>query len=152
VLDTAASGTRTMLVVDGDEYAAAMLQQVLRAEGMRVIAAPTAEQALELLAMHHVQVIVADLHLPDGSGIDFLGLAKKLYPDAIRVLATKTAEVASVVNAINHGAIYKLLVKPLDSQALVENISDAFNLYFALQEKSGGEQSAQLRRAAPSIS
>jgi ActR/RegA family two-component response regulator len=132
-------GARTMLVVDGDEHAAAMLQQVLRAEGMQVIAAPTAEQALELLAMHHVQVIVADLHLPDGSGIEFLSLAKKLYPEAIRVLATKTAEVASVVNAINRGAIYKLLVKPWDSQALVENIRDAFNLYFALQEKSAGK-------------
>jgi diguanylate cyclase (GGDEF)-like protein len=137
----ASSALRTMLVVDGDEHAAAVLQQVLRAEGMRVIAASTAEQALELLAMHYVQVIVADLHLPDGSGIEFLSLAKKLYPNAIRVLATETTEVASVVNAINRGAIYKLLVKPWDNQALVENIRDAFSLYSALQESSARRES-----------
>ena len=57
-------------------------------------------------------------------------------PDTIRILLTGEAEIATVVNAINKGAIYKILVKPWDDQLLIENIREAFALYAALRESA----------------
>ncbi|OWW21409.1 hypothetical protein AYR66_19900 [Noviherbaspirillum denitrificans] len=124
----------TLMVVDDDEQVGAALKRLLHKEGLHVLCASRVEDAFELLACNSVGVILADLDISGDSGIDFLARTKRLHPDSIRILLTGEAEIAAVVNAINKGAIYKILVKPWVDQFLVENIREAFALYAALKE------------------
>ncbi|HYC41908.1 MAG TPA: EAL domain-containing protein [Noviherbaspirillum sp.] len=127
-------GDHTLLVVDDDERVGAALKRLLHKEGLRVLCAVRVDEAFELLARNSVGVIIADLDIAGDSGIEFLARAKSLHPDPIRILLTGEAEIASVVNAINKGAIYKILVKPWVDQLLIENVREAFGLYSALRE------------------
>lgn len=126
--------SHTLLLVDDDPLIAGALQRTLRREGLHVLHATTTEQAFELLARQQIGVIMADLNPGGADGIDFLGRTKALHPEAIRILLAGRAEMASVANAINKGAIYKLLVKPWDDVSLIENIREAFALYKALED------------------
>lgn len=127
-------GDHTLLVLDDDERVGAALRRVLHKEGLHVLCASRVDEAFELLARNSVGVIIADLNISGQSGIDFLAQTKSLHPDSIRILLTGEAEIATVVNAINKGAIYKILVKPWIDHLLIENIREAFSLYSALKE------------------
>jgi YesN/AraC family two-component response regulator len=60
------------------------------------------------------------------TGEEFLRLAKELYPDTVRLVLSGYADMQSIANAINQGAIYKFLSKPWDDQDLKDNILEAF--------------------------
>ncbi|WP_420473428.1 EAL domain-containing protein [Noviherbaspirillum sp. ST9] len=129
-------GDHTLLVVDDDARVGEALKRLLHKEGLHVLCATRVDAAFELLARNSVGVILADLDISGDSGIEFLARAKSLHPDPIRILLTGEAEIATVVNAINKGAIYKILVKPWVDQLLIENIREAFGLYAALREST----------------
>jgi DNA-binding response OmpR family regulator/nitrogen-specific signal transduction histidine kinase len=60
------------MVVEDDDRAAALATLLLEAEGFEVIAAASAERALELLSHHTLDLIILDLQLPGMSGLELL--------------------------------------------------------------------------------
>jgi response regulator RpfG family c-di-GMP phosphodiesterase len=135
---------RTLLLVDDEADVIAALRRMLNTEGYNILTAESAKSGFELLAANHVGVIVADQRMPGMSGIEFLSRTKELYPDSIRILLTGYAEMNTVTEAINRGAIFKFLVKPWDNELLKESISEAFKHY----SPAGLDNSGQLVRAA----
>ena len=59
------------------------------------------------------------------SGAEFLARARALYPDTMRILLTGYAEIASVVQAVNDGGVYRYLNKPWDDHDLLLTIEHA---------------------------
>jgi DNA-binding NtrC family response regulator len=90
------------------------------------LTAHSAVQALELLASHDVQVILCDQRMPGMNGTEFLSRAKDMYPDTIRLMLTGYAELDSVLDAINRGAIFRFFTKPWDDESIRHHIREAF--------------------------
>lgn len=61
-----------VLVVDDDEDHVMMLEVALQAEGYDVLTATSCERAREVLTTQHVDALVADLTLGDGTSVDLL--------------------------------------------------------------------------------
>jgi diguanylate cyclase (GGDEF)-like protein/PAS domain S-box-containing protein len=122
------SRQRTLLLVDDEENIVAALRRLLRAEGWLLLSATSAEQALELLARHEVDVILSDQRMPGMTGVELLRRAKQLYPDTIRLVLSGYTELQSITDAINEGAIYKFLAKPWDDEQLRGHLREAFAL------------------------
>ena len=122
----------TLLIVDDESNIHSALKRVLVDEGYRVLTAGSAQEGLELLAKNVVQVILSDQCMPVMCGIDFLGRVKTLYPDTVRMVLSGYAELETVVEAVNEGAIYKFLIKPWKDDQLREHIRDAFLYYEAI--------------------
>ena len=59
------------------------------------------------------------------SGAEFLARARAMYPDTMRILLTGYAEIASVVQAVNEGGVYRYLNKPWDDHDLLLTIEQA---------------------------
>ena len=118
--------SRTLLIVDDEPHILAALQRVLAEEGYRVFAATSGHEGLELLAKNPVQVILSDQRMPGMSGTEFLGRVKALYPDTVRMVLSGYAELETVLQAVNEGAIYKFFGKPWDIEQLRAQIRDAF--------------------------
>lgn len=118
--------TRTLLLVDDEESILSALKRLLRREGYRILSAGSGAEGLELLAKNDVDVIVSDQRMPNMTGEEFLRLAKELYPDTVRMVLSGYADMQSITNAINQGAIYKFFSKPWDDQGLKDNILEAF--------------------------
>jgi diguanylate cyclase (GGDEF)-like protein len=122
------SRQRTLLLVDDEENVIAALRRLLRAEGWLVLNATSAEQALQLMARHEIDVILSDQRMPGMTGVELLRRAKQLYPETIRLVLSGYTELQSITDAINEGAIYKFLAKPWDDAELRANLREAFTL------------------------
>ena len=125
----------TLLLVDDEDSILSSLKRLLRREAYRVVTANGGQAGLDELARGPVDVIVSDQRMPDMSGVDFLRQAKELYPDTLRMVLSGYADLKSITDAINEGAIYKFLSKPWDDDALKAEIDDAFRRK-ALQDEN----------------
>jgi DNA-binding NtrC family response regulator len=115
-----------VLLVEDEPDQAAILEAVLRHEGLDVVVASSGEQAFELHQRSPVDVLVTDLNLPGMTGIELMrklappdGEAPepKQAPPAI-VVITGAGSVGSAVEALKLGAA-DYLQKPLDPARLV---------------------------------
>ena len=120
------SRQRTLLLVDDEENIVAALRRLLRAEDWKLISATSAEQALEQMARHEVDVVLSDQRMPGMTGVELLRRAKELYPETIRLVLSGYTELQSITDAINEGAIYKFLAKPWDDEQLRAHLREAF--------------------------
>lgn len=126
---------RTLLLVDDEEDISAALTRLLRPFGYRIHRAKSGQEGLELLTRNEVGVIVSDQRMPEMTGVEFLTQVKELYPDTVRIVLSGYADLGSVTDAVNRGAIYKFLTKPWDNEALCANILEAFRHHELKQEK-----------------
>ena len=130
----ATQARRTVLLVDDEPSVLAALQRLLRQDGYHVLAARSAAEGFDLLALHPVQVILCDQRMPNMSGTVFLDRVKDLYPHTFRIVLSGYADLESIMGAINSGAIYRFYTKPWDNKGLRENIREAFRHYCLLHD------------------
>lgn len=96
------------------------------------------EKAGTFLETHPVDVIVSDYLMPKMNGIQLLGRAKQLQPEAARVLLTGHADKQSAIQAINDVGLFQYLEKPWDNSQLLLVIQSAIErtqLFRTLREK-----------------
>jgi FixJ family two-component response regulator len=118
-----------ILLVDDDPYLlSAFRRQLHGVYELDTCSSP--EQALEMLkASDQFQVVVSDMQMPTMSGLDFLKQCQIVSPHTVRIMLTGNGDQSTVVNAINEGAVFRFLLKPCDSIALIRTIADAIKKY-----------------------
>jgi signal transduction histidine kinase len=72
-----------------------------------------------------VHVVMTDQRMPEMSGVEFLHKVRDQHPDAIRLLFTGYADIRAVIEAINHGNVYRYITKPWDPDELQTVIREA---------------------------
>ena len=117
---------RTLLIVDDEVNIVSSLKRLLRRDNYNILTANSGMEGLEVLARNDVDVIMSDQRMPGMTGVEFLGKAKEIYPDTVRIVLSGYTELQSVTDAVNQGAIYKFLMKPWDDAQLREHIDEAF--------------------------
>lgn len=81
-------------------------------------------QALEHLALQAADVIVSDFRMPRMDGAAFLAEARKLQPDAGRIILSACADMNGVVRAINDAGIFRFIAKPWNDVELKTAVAD----------------------------
>ena len=100
------------LVVDDDEDSAEMMATLIAAEGFSVSTAGSLQAARRRMSLQPPDVVLLDLVLPDGNGLDLVAQVKALGPADV-VLITGHASVETSVQALRMGAA-DYLTKPLN--------------------------------------
>ncbi|MEO8858876.1 MAG: response regulator, partial [Burkholderiaceae bacterium] len=104
------------LIVDDELDAAEMLAELIAAEGFSVATAGSLAAARRKMALQAPDVVLLDLELPDGNGMELVDEIKAL-PNAEVVLITGHASVATSVQALRMGAA-DYLTKPVNMKLL----------------------------------
>jgi DNA-binding NtrC family response regulator len=120
-----------VLLVEDEPDQAAILEAVLRHEGLDVSVAASGEQAFELHQRSPVDVLVTDLNLPGMTGVELMrrlapGEGEASEPKQVApavVVITGAASVATAVEALKLGAA-DYLQKPLDPARLVSLVRE----------------------------
>ncbi|MBC6609404.1 sigma-54-dependent Fis family transcriptional regulator [Hymenobacter sp. BT507] len=113
--------TGTILLIDDEAVLRQAIARTLELEGYTVRQAPDARRGLEELRAHaeEVLVVLSDVKLPDGRGLDLLPRYRALAPLAEVVLMTAYGTIADGVRAMKEGAFDYLTKGDADDQLVV---------------------------------
>jgi two-component system, NtrC family, nitrogen regulation response regulator GlnG len=111
-------------VVDDDESIRFVLEKALRREQFNVRTFANPREVLQALKEDSPQVLVSDIRMPGGSGIDLLSEVKAQHPGLPVIIMTAYSDLDSAVSAFQGGA-FEYLPKPFDLHAAVELIRRA---------------------------
>ncbi len=115
-----------LLVVDDEPGLRRMCQILFRREGIEVVLAPGCRPAVEAIRQAPLPfpVVLTDLAMPDGSGLDVLAEAKKRSPLTEVILITAHSTVENAIRAMRSGA-YDFVTKPFEPAELVALVGKA---------------------------
>jgi DNA-binding NtrC family response regulator len=113
-----------VLIVDGDTSSSAGLKSDLASAGFVVLEAPDAPSAVAHLNSHHVDVVISELRLSGGDGLQLLDHVRKACPDTRFILATSQGTIELAVDAMKRGST-DFLTRPLSGSALLQKIREA---------------------------
>jgi two-component system response regulator PilR (NtrC family) len=107
-------GAARVLVVDDEQSLRQMMQVMLQRAGHEVVVASDVRSAREVIegAAAPFDLVVSDLVMPDGSGLDVLDCARARSDETQVVIVTAHASVETAVEAMRRGA-YGYLEKPI---------------------------------------
>jgi two-component system, NtrC family, nitrogen regulation response regulator GlnG len=111
-------------VVDDDESIRWVLEKALQREGFAVKAFTATSQCLQAMETSSPAVLVSDIRMPGGNGIDMLAKVKAMRPGLPVIIMTAFSDLESAVSAFQNGA-FEYLPKPFDLPAAVELIRRA---------------------------
>ena len=74
-------------------------------------------------------VVVSDMRMPDMNGARFLARVNEIAPDTVRMVLSGQADIDSTVAAVNEGHIFRFLLKPCDTDKLVQSINSGIDQY-----------------------
>ncbi len=119
-----------LLVAEDDAPVREVCREVAESLGLKVVEAVAAAQAEELADRQRVDLVLADLRLPDANGMELLERMKRERPHLAAILMTGYGSNEVAIDAINRGA-YDYLAKPFhvdDLRAKLQNALQAVQL------------------------
>jgi two-component system nitrogen regulation response regulator GlnG len=115
----------TLLVVDDEPGVRYSFDRVFGEEGIEVLTAATVAEGARLFEARQPDVVVLDLKLPDGSGLDLFETIRSVSPKHPVIFITAHGTTGTAIEAMKHGA-FDYLVKPVDFERLSEILHRAF--------------------------
>ncbi len=103
---------KNILVIDDDKIILDSLCEFLSLEGFRTRGAQTVKGAMAELEEEGYCLVLTDVNLPDGDGLDLLNVIREKYPQTVVIVITGYGTIESAVRAIKLGA-YDYLTKPV---------------------------------------
>lgn len=113
----------TVLVVD-DEYGVLQSFKLILKNEHQVLLAATGKEALELITKNTIDVVLLDILLPDGNGLELLERIKEMDSKPEIVMVTAVRDVQTAVRAIKLGA-YDYILKPFDVDDVLKVVKKA---------------------------
>ena len=129
-----------VLVVD-DEYGPRQALRMVLKEDYDLLMATCVTEAIDLLKDHEVDVIITDIRMPGGTGLDLLRQAKELDERIEVIILTGYGQLDTAMNAIDFGA-FAYLEKPYDSNVLVDKLESCLAKQKREQERRAMEHLA----------
>jgi two-component system, NtrC family, response regulator len=122
---TLAFETIQILVVDDEAPIRHLAEKELSSERRHITTAGSAQKALRAFKRRTFDVVMLDMRLPDGDGLDLLTRFQEMAPEIQVVIITAFADVDNAVQAMKLGA-YDYITKPFDLDRLEMVIEKAY--------------------------
>lgn len=129
-----AGGSRTILVVDDEDFVRDTLRIHLERAGYRVVTAHDGEGAIEVLKAHDISLIITDIKMPGVDGFGVLSYVQQNYSFLPVVMLTGYIDVEVGVAAMKRGA-YDYVAKPVGKKELISTVARAFEEVESARER-----------------
>lgn len=138
-----------MLIIDDEQTLRGLLARIIQLEGYTVLQATTIKEGLKILSRETVHVVVSDVKLPDGNGVDLTAKIRAEHPGIEVIVITAFGTIEDGVRAIKNGAFDYLtkgdhqekiipLINKASEKALLQ--TQITNLESQIQKKFGFEK------------
>ena len=114
----------TLLVVDDERNVLYALEKGLRADGLRIVTAPTGKAGIDTARREKPDAVLLDVRLPDFSGLDVLKELRHADPKLPVIVMTTHGTAETAIEAMQRGA-FDYLLKPWDLDELTGLVNKA---------------------------
>ena len=128
-----------VLLVDDEKEFLGIMSERMKARGMEVTTAESADQALSIIEKESFDAIIMDFQMPGMDGMEALKAIKNKKPELQIILLTGYATVEKTVEAMKIGAT-DFLEKPANLEALAKKIKKAKGQKMLIVEKQTEEK------------
>jgi two-component system nitrogen regulation response regulator GlnG len=111
-------------IIDDDKSIRWVFEKALARTDLEFKTFSSVAEALNALERDQPQVVVSDIRMPNGSGLDFLSEIKQKFPDIPVIIMTAYSDLESAVAAFQGGA-FEYLAKPFDVDQAIDVIKRA---------------------------
>ena len=132
-----------ILLIDDEPTIRMLLSRILELEGYEVLKAKDRATALYILNKQEVQVVLCDVFLPDGNGVDMVQELQPLAPNAKIILLTAHGNITDGVQAIKNGA-FDYIVKGDDNRKIIPIVSRAMDAIAAEQKQQSKKKDVRV--------
>jgi len=109
---------KNILIIDDEEKLRSLLARIVKSEGFDVVEAPDLKTGFKKLEQNTIDVVLCDVKLPDGNGVDFVAKIKTNFPLTEVILLTAFGKISDGVQAIKNGA-FDYIVKGDDNDKII---------------------------------
>ncbi|MCH8875636.1 MAG: response regulator [Chloroflexi bacterium] len=134
-----------ILLCDDDPDLLGLLVRRLKKMGIEPDSAGDGREAKSLIDANNYDVIVADIYMPEATGLELMQFAKQKDPETQVVIITSSATLDNAIDALNHGA-FGYLTKPFDHLIVFDNMVSRALEYRQLIVADKHRAKAQKRR------
>jgi DNA-binding NtrC family response regulator len=115
-----------VLVVEDDLSTRKGLEESIKDFGFEPRSVGTCKEALKVLEEFDPRILIVDIHLPDGDGIEVLRAAREKDPDREGVVITGQGSIDNAIEALRAGAIDYLLkpLRPAQLEVVFNRLAD----------------------------
>ncbi|HTA81867.1 MAG TPA: sigma-54 dependent transcriptional regulator [Bacteroidia bacterium] len=110
--------TGNILIIDDEIKLRSLLSRIIGLEGYSVIEASTIKEGLKKLEKEQIDVVITDVKLPDGNGVELTQKIKSLYPQIEIIVITAYGTISDGVKAMKNGA-FDYVVKGDDNDRII---------------------------------
>ncbi len=107
-----------ILIIDDEDKLRSLFGRIIKSEGFDVFEAADCKAGLKRLELTSIDVVLCDVKLPDGNGVELTNKIKKLYPLTEVILLTAYGNIPDGVQAIKNGA-FDYLIKGDDNEKII---------------------------------
>lgn len=119
-----ATALKKILIIDDEEKLRSLLTRIIKLEGFVVTEAGTLKAGTKLLEKENFDIILCDVKLPDGNGVDFVKEIKPKYPAVEIILLTAYGNIPDGVQAMKNGA-FDYITKGDDNDKIIPLLNRA---------------------------
>ena len=116
----------SILIIDDEEQLRKLLTRIISLEGFKVVESGTLKNAAEELSRQFIDVILCDVRLPDGNGVDFVKTVRSNYPYSEVILLTAYGNIPDGIQAMKNGA-FDYIVKGNDNDRIIPLLHQAMD-------------------------
>jgi DNA-binding NtrC family response regulator len=109
---------KNILIIDDEEKLRGLLSRIVQSEGFDVVEAPDLKSGFKKLEQNDIDVVLCDVKLPDGNGVDFVQKIKASFPLTEVILLTAYGKISDGVQAMKNGA-FDYIVKGDDNDKII---------------------------------
>lgn len=137
--------TKTVLAVDDEAEIIESLRRALRGEPYRFLGTTSAIEARELVDRGVVDLLIADIDMPELDGLELVAHVRATRPEVVRVLLTGDASLESAMDAINRSEVHRYFTKPWRNEVLRQSIREALARVEELRRRADADAALQMR-------
>ncbi|MEI9934547.1 MAG: sigma-54 dependent transcriptional regulator [Ferruginibacter sp.] len=116
--------TGTILIIDDEEKLRSLLTRIITLENFTVLEASNFKAGFKILEREEIDVVLCDVKLPDGNGVQFVTEIKQKYPSIEIILLTAYGNIADGVQAMRNGA-FDYITKGDDNDKIIPLLNSA---------------------------
>ncbi len=107
-----------ILIIDDEEKLRSLLSRIIGLEGFEVVQAANCKSGMAKLQQDRIDIVLCDVKLPDGNGVDLTKSIKEKFPDIEVILLTAYGNIPDGVQAIKNGA-FDYIIKGDDNNKII---------------------------------